>query len=160
MQETPDAAAPGLTWGVKQSFVNYVVAMSGGTATVAGGASSRESGTFFPLADQSGFDLATARGTIRFGGGVHFAGHFGALDLTLAEPWLESDEQGAVVSFETGAGRIPLVALGPAETGMDGELIVWRGIETRMLGEAAAAFNGVYGAGEPFDPMTIHILDA
>jgi hypothetical protein len=42
---------------------------------------------------------------------------------------------------------------------MDGELIVWRGIETRMLGEAAAAFNGVYGAGEPFDPMTIHILD-
>lgn len=159
MQKTPDAAAPGLTWGVKQSFVNYVVAMSGGTATVAEGARSDESGTFFPLVDQSGFDLASARGRIRFGGRVHFAGHFGALDLTLAEPWLESDEQGAVVSFETSAGRTPLVALGPAETGMDGELIAWRGIETRMLGEAAAAFNGVYSAGEPFDPMTIHIVD-
>lgn len=159
MHETSDAASPGLTWGVKQSFVNYVVAMSGGTATLSGGARDDAGATFFPLADQDDFDLASARGTIRFAGQVHFAGHFGALDLTLADPWLESDEQGAVVTFEMGSGRIPVVALGPAETGMDGELIAWRGIETRMLFDAAAAFNGVYGAGEPFDPMTIRILD-
>ncbi|MCW4385422.1 HtaA domain-containing protein [Salinibacterium sp. SYSU T00001] len=159
MQEPADATGPGLAWGVKASFVRYVT-MGGGEVRVSPAAASVDGLVFFPLLDQGDFELATARGTLRFGGSVRFTGHFGALDLMLAEPWLESDERGAVVSVDTGAtGRVPLVALGPAETGVEGELIVWRDIETRMLPEAGPLFNGVYGAGEPFDPATLRIRD-
>src|SRR5690554_4562797 len=158
MQATADAA--GLTWGVKESFVRYLGSM-GGNVRVAEGAASVDGLLFFPLVDQSDFELASARGTIRFGGRAHFSGHFGALDLTLAEPWLESDERGAVISADTGVtGRVPLVALGAAETLLEGEHIVWAEVETRMLPDAAPLFNGVYGTGERFDALTLRVLDA
>lgn len=157
MHETADAT--GLTWGVKASFVRYVSGMDG-DVRVAEGAASVDGVLFFPLVDQSDFELATARGTIRFGGSAHFSGHFGALDLSLGEPWLESDERGAVISVDTGVtGRVPIVALGAAETRLDSEHVVWADVETRMMPEAAPLFNGVYGTGEPFDSLTLRILD-
>lgn len=154
------AHLPGLTWGVKASFVGYVGGTGGGVR-VTEGAASVDGAFFYPLLDQSEFELATARGTIRFGGRVHFSGHFGALDLTLGEPWLESDDRGAVITVDTGTtGRVPLVALGAAETRLEGEHIVWAGVQTLMVPDAAALFNGAYGTGEAFDPLTLRILDA
>ncbi|WP_168220023.1 MULTISPECIES: HtaA domain-containing protein [unclassified Salinibacterium] len=89
-----NSSHPGLIWGVKESFVRYASG-TGGDVRVSEGATSADGLVHFPLVDQSDFELATARGTIRFGGNVRFSGHSGALDLTLAEPWLESDERGA-----------------------------------------------------------------
>lgn len=146
-----------LVWGIKESFVKYVT-MTGGLAEVSAPAAAEGAAFVFPLADASEFDVPTARGVLRFGGSVHFAGHFGALDLTLAEPWLESDEQGAVISLDAqGFGRTPVVALGPAETAIEDGLIVWAGVEARMMAEAALLFNGVYGKGERFDDVTVRI---
>lgn len=146
-----------MAWGVKASFVEYVVAVSGGGSVTVDGAVSNEHGVDFPLMDQSDFDFSAARGRIRFGGSVRFVGHFGALDLTLSEPWLVSDSDGATVSVATGSGRVALVVLGPAELSADEGFIVVRDAKTRLLPEGSSLFNGVYETGEAFDPVTFYI---
>ena len=81
-----------LTWGVKQSFRNYVK-MTEGVTEVGGGASQNAEGEFvFTAAPDS--DLAIGpdgalTGTGRFIGEVKFEGHGGMLKVFLADPVLE-----------------------------------------------------------------------
>lgn len=147
----------GIRWGVKQSFLRYLMG-TGGTFTLTDGAVLDEGEFVFPLDDATGFDATTARGTLKCEGAVKFFGHFGALDLTLGQPWLEVDEEGASLSFGLGhPGRVAVVVLGSAQTSVVDGTIVWGDVPTRLLPHGDVAFNGVYGIGEQFDPLTIRI---
>jgi hypothetical protein len=74
-------------WGVKLSFRNYIAGpIAHGTITAADGATINPDGTFrFPLVGGT-YSLATHGVDARYAGNIHFVGHGGQLDLTIAEP--------------------------------------------------------------------------
>src|SRR5690606_19713493 len=82
-------AAGSLTWGVKQSFRQYV------TSSIAKGAIStsgvRSAGGAFVFGQASGSTFNGTTGTSKYSGSVRFTGHGGILDLRLANPVVRVD---------------------------------------------------------------------
>ncbi|MEM7099272.1 MAG: HtaA domain-containing protein [Pseudomonadota bacterium] len=92
-----------MTWGVKESFRNYVEG-AGGSISVADGASRAEDGAFVLTAIDGG-DLniaedGSASGSMRFQGTITFEAHGGMLNSTLTEIGLEAGEDGLVVTAQ------------------------------------------------------------
>lgn len=152
----------GLAWGVKDTFVRYITTMPGGSATTSGDATTTRDGSFyFTTADQSGFDTTTLTGTIKFSGRVNFVGHFGALSVSLVDPWVTFDGDGGSLSVEWGTGpesRSEIVRIAPDTPVAAGSVLAWRAAETVLSPAAVAQFNGVYRDGEPFAPLAIRVL--
>jgi hypothetical protein len=162
----------GLDWGVKASFRTYIRgSIASGDYTTAGGASENSDGTIhFPVAGGS-YDAASGATTARLGGSVHFTGHAGALDMTIANARVVLDGQGAgtlyadVVSKSLdGAGLVayPGVAfatLDPsAVTAVPGaDTMAWTGIPAALTEAGAPAFASFYPAGQVLDPLTLAI---
>ncbi|RRC94509.1 HtaA domain-containing protein [Schaalia canis] len=79
---TPQKFSPTLTWGVREQFRSYLKGLAKGSWTLSEGAT----GEFnFPSPKGVGVDLANYAGS-RFAGKVHFTGHHGLLDITIANP--------------------------------------------------------------------------
>ncbi|MFW6772804.1 HtaA domain-containing protein [Nocardioides sp. CPCC 205120] len=170
----PPAPAHGLRWGIKTSFVEYVRRTPGGTGSVADGAvpvSPTE--ILFALAPEPPAPAELPEGTTRawaFRGDVRFAGHGGMMFVRVAHPWLVLDGtgtgagDGATLSIEdpyatAGAPRVPLVTMTLAarpspEAEADG-VELWTAADVRLTPAGAELFNGVYPAGEPFEPVTV-----
>ena len=155
------------TWGVKESFRAYIGgSIANGSWSEADGASYETPN--FSWSEASGsFNPTTGAGTVSFKGSVHFTGHDGVLDLTLANPTLE---------FESGGETVLL--LDTRSTDVQGNLAVdatqeWVGdvkidggprtddgrvkIEaapTTLTNSGAKAFAGFYQAGIELDPIT------
>ena len=152
-----------LTWGFKESFRAYVDGdIANGEWTTADGASyetpeftwSGGTGTYTPIYDDV---------TITFAGSVHFTGHDGLLDTTIADPTVE---------LHGGTGTLTLDVAGPtmdgtpvdvqdvsfvtldagAVSGDDAERTVEA--ETALTSDGSEAFPN-YAAGEAFDPVSI-----
>lgn len=82
---------PGLIWGVKASFREYVAASPGGQVEAQDGAEQRSDGTlFFPLEKDTVQELEGVR-EFAFRGSVTFAAHDGFLSVTLADPLVHVD---------------------------------------------------------------------
>ncbi|WP_175956364.1 HtaA domain-containing protein [Schaalia sp. Marseille-Q2122] len=78
----PQLTAPNLNWGVRKQFRSYLKGLAQGSWTLSEGAT----GEFtFPSVKDAGVDLAKYEGS-RFAGKVHFVGHHGLLDITIANP--------------------------------------------------------------------------
>ncbi|AWB90105.1 HtaA domain-containing protein [Salinibacterium hongtaonis] len=152
----------GLAWGVKDSFLRYITTMPGGSPTTSGDATTTRDGSFyFATADQSGFDTTALTGTIKFSGRINFVGHFGALSVSLVDPWLILDSEGGSLSVEWGTGpesRSEIVRVIPDAPVAAGSVLAWRAAETFLSPLAVAQFNSVYRAGEPFAPLAIRVL--
>ncbi len=102
-------AAGSLTWGVKQSFRDYV------SGPIAAGSISttnvRSTGSAFVFGQASGGTFNGSTGTSNYTGSVRFLGHGGILDLTLSNPVVRVDSansgtlllrvNGATVPFAT-----------------------------------------------------------
>lgn len=159
-----------LSWGIKESFRSYI------SGTIANGSWETSDGASYatPLFDFSGgtgtYDPATESGTVNFSGSVHFTGHDGILDLTIANPTIEFD----------GAGEAALL-VDMRSTNMEGEQAidekqVWLGkitgarltaageksaafkdAPTTLTDSGAAAFAGFYKAGQELDPVTVQL---
>lgn len=72
------------TWGVKESFRNYVEGnIARGAITVKDGASRSGGSVVYPASASS--ITGDSKGVVRFGGTVNFTGHNGVLDLTLSD---------------------------------------------------------------------------
>ncbi len=96
-----------LTWGVKQSFRNYVE-MSGGTIAATAGAARAEDGALaFAAAPDSdlSIDGAALSGTGRFRGEVSFQAHGGMLSVSLFDPGVEAGADGPVLTVADTAAR-------------------------------------------------------
>ena len=90
-----------LTWGVKESFRQYVEA-AGGSITISDGATRNADGSFLFNAETEG-DLAIASdgsfsGSQAFAGTVSFEAHGGMLKSTLSGLAIESAPEGLMLS--------------------------------------------------------------
>ena len=163
----PPALASGLlSWGVRDSFVRYIVGpIANGSIAVAGGAG-YSGGLFqFPQADGGDFDRASGTGTAVYRGSVSFSGHGGLLALTIADPriTIAGDGSGAL-SVVAGGSRIAFAALdfGGATRSADASgAITWTGVAATLTpdGSALFAYGGstFYPAGTALSPLTFTI---
>lgn len=86
-----------LSWGVKQSFRNYIVRVpiSPGTITLSGGVTQAgDAASPFVWPAGSGTVEEDGTVTVQYGGSVRFLKHEGDLDVTIAEPLLSVSPDG------------------------------------------------------------------
>ncbi|BDZ39107.1 HtaA domain-containing protein [Microbacterium suwonense] len=173
----PAAAAEGcsiesgtMTWGVKESFRSYISGSiaKGSWEATAGATYETPSFTFAGASGE--IDAATGAGTIAFAGTVHFTGHGGVLDMTLASPSIVIAEDGtATLQLDvrsTDTSGAPAVDEKQAEVGALGEpIVVDASAGTAAVADAPAvltdagapAFGGFYEAGDELDPVTVDV---
>lgn len=163
---TASAADSGeLAWGVKQSFVSYVTGpIAHGTVTTGGAAQTRGSQFVFALTS-GGVDAATGAGAAEYEGSVNFAGHDGALDLTLADPrvTLDSAESGTLsvraTEGSTDLGRVELAELdlsAATVSTVDGAR-QWAGVAVTLTSAGVPVLGGNYPAGTALDSLDLVI---
>lgn len=120
-----------LSWGVKQSFRNYVEATGGVTETDVT-VRALDGGFVFPAAPGEGLRL-DADGRLAghgvFLGEVRFEAHGGMLKVFLADPSLEISEAGAVLTVADSRARdrrveIARLDLSAMTTGTAGEMVL------------------------------------
>lgn len=157
-----------LSWGVKESFRAYI------SGTIANGSWETSDGAEYdtPQFRWSGatgsIDPETGTGAVSFTGMVNFTGHDGVLDLTLANPTIEFDGQGAAallldarsndmegeVAVDTEQEWVGDIAVDPNLTPNGGELIIDEA-PTTLTNSGATAFAGFYEAGAELDTLTL-----
>lgn len=159
-----DPVLTGMVWGVKDSFLNYLLRLPGSRQKTGFGAGRLDTGEFFfSLDDESSFDRSSHTGLLKFSGLVHLTAHGGMLNVQLINPWLEISGQDAVLSVIDRQqsldpdARIELVSIELPTPTTDGETVMWAAAGTRLSAPAVALFNDVYSAGEAFDPLTLRI---
>jgi hypothetical protein len=148
-----------LTWGVKQSFRNYVQSM-GGTIETAAGAEPTADGEF-TFAMAPGSDLSVdangkPQGKAAFIGEVRFAAHGGMLSVFFADPALEFGPASAtltVADTEARTVRIEIAKLDLTKisTGDDGEIV----IPTALSMYGGQLLGDHYPPGTPVDPVRL-----
>jgi hypothetical protein len=146
MSDTPKA---GLTWGMKQSFREYLEGISD-LHIEAEGVTTVDAGYFFPLADSAGpTDLA-------FRGDLTIRAHRGMLRVVLRAPAIEALDSHPVLTADIGGRRVALCTLreqyssSPAERVFDAEL----------LDDGIPVFGDVYAAGTAMDSVVVALPQA
>jgi hypothetical protein len=159
---------PGLTWGIKRSFIDYIASLPDGSVSAAAGATVLGSGLFCFAPDQgtdaleaaAGYDAVRGTGVLRFRGDVRLAGHHGMLLVRLLDPWITFTGGNGVLSISAGGGsqdRITVAfarAAAPRETA---GCLVWERVEVVISPEGSELFDGQYPAGQSMDPLFIRV---
>jgi Htaa len=130
-----------LVWGVLGSFVDYVRTMEGQVTLIAPATPTADGRFRFPLVSADG-------GAAKFGGGVRFVAHGGALTLEIDEPWITPGE---------GAQRQTLSVRGTRATNSEGSRLAFADIHsnnsTTLTTAATVAFDFRYGSGMSLAPI-------
>ncbi|SDH28869.1 HtaA domain-containing protein [Agrococcus jejuensis] len=154
-----------MTWGIRSSFRSYI---SGGIAnggwTTTGGVSDVDGG--WQWSGGSGaIQLDGTTGLVSLPGSIHFAGHSGALDLTVSDVRirLTGPSSGTIVADVVSKGMedgqlhtysdIAFASLSFSSTVSGGALTV-SGATATLTAAGAEGFAGFYGAGEALDPVS------
>ena len=150
------AAKPGsLQWGIRASFVNYIV--NGGSVSTSGGAGGYSVFTF-PQSTQN-FNHTSGTGSVTYRGTVHYQHRAHGIDIKISNPRV------VITSATTGSIVVDMVAQGDVSTGVtfatlnlaaasrssDGSTTTFRNVPSTLTAAGASAFNGFYDAGEPLD---------
>lgn len=167
---TCEVTAGSLAWGVKESFRAYISGSIANGSWETGDGASYETPLFTWSGATGSIDPATGEGSVSFTGSVHFTGHDGVLDLTLANPTIEFD----------GDGKAALL-LDARSTDMEGEVALdakqeWVGdvivpdqlpvsnsalaadkLPTTLTNSGAKAFAGFYEGGADLDPIALDV---
>ena len=162
-----------LTWGLKESFRAYISgSIANGSWETTDGAA-YETPSFIWSNGTGSYDPATGTGAVSFTGTVHFTGHDGVLDLTLANPTIEFEGDGAAALLldarstdmegETAVDAqqewVGEVDLGGAPAVADGAIAL-TDLPTVLTNSGAAAFAGFYEAGVELDPLNLDLAVA
>lgn len=177
-QSTPAAAEGGacvvtggsLTWGVKESFRSYI------SGSIANGSWEPSEGATYETPDfqWSGatgeIDPETGTGIVSFVGTVHFTGHDGVLDLTMADPTIEFEGDGkAALLLDTRSTDANGEVAIDAEQEWVGEITVADAVvpqnseldlsdmATVLTNSGAKAFAGFYEPGVELDPISVSL---
>lgn len=160
---TESQLAPGLRWGIKASFVDYVRRMPDGKGSVGNGAVPIGAGEIFYSYDAAASTTDDdGRQVWAFRGDVRFSGHFGMLFVRIAHPRLEVDGSRSVLTIEDpeareDAPRVPLVTARLQQVPSEDGAVVWGADEVALTAEGVALFNEVYAEGEPFEPLVVQL---
>ena len=146
-------------WPIKQSFLRYIAAMPDGRAILAGGAQvSDRDGVIFAAGNASNYSAATGEGTVAFVGEVGFHGHFGMLNIRIANPSLSVEGGMGTLLIAAGADRrLALVEAAIDFTIDEAGSHRWHARDVRLTGDGSDLFGGVYGVGEPFDAFVARV---
>ena len=156
------APRPGLTWGLKRSFIRYISTLPDGGHQETDGASLTDGSSFhFAPAPGATYDPATGTGILTFRGDVRLTGHHGMLFVMVADPWIEFRDGAAVLSvidsrhWPDRDTRLPLATLAPAAPSVSDAGLVWAETPAHLSEAGQAVFNDQYGAGEELDPVFV-----
>lgn len=148
----------GLSWGLRASFVEYVVG-SGGTIVATDGAVASPAGLgSWLLADASGFDAERSEGMLQFSGQLRYSAHFGALDVVVREPRIDIHDGVGTLSASTDAGPMSFASFRTRQVGAASGYRAWVGEDGALSAEATVLFGGSYGAGAAMDPFIVVLL--
>lgn len=153
-----------LEWGVKASFRSYVTGpIAGGSITTSGATAT---GDGFRWTGGSGaYNTDADRGRVGYSGSVHFTGHGGQLDLTIANPRVQVNGGSASLIADlsskglngaagVNASGVVIATLGLPEASVAGDRISWNGASATLTAAGAEAFGGFYQAGQALDPVS------
>ena len=150
----PDVV-PGLYWGVRDSFVQYVLGNPDGGMHGDDGLETDGEGMFrFPVLTA---DHAGSTWRMSFAGDLRFTAHLGMLNVGLIRPVVELGVGVGTLSIEGPDGtRVTILELDAAEpVTIDDEWLVFPPIATRLTEHGVAVFGDVYPAGTSFDDVRI-----
>jgi hypothetical protein len=163
MAPAASTALGSLTWGVKESYRNYVLGpIAHGNIAVANGAVQNRDDTFlFPATTTNGATIAS------FSGQLHFTGHDGQLDMTITNPRLSitgstgtlsvditstSQDGGPAIAYQNVAlATLDLAGITPLETAAGR---TWTNVPTILTATGARAFGGNYRPGQALDSVS------
>ena len=143
-----------ISWGVKQSFVEYINGpIANGSASIGWGSGSGSYNTDENL------------GRVGYGGGATFSGHGGLLDLKISNPTIQvTGARSATLSAYVSSaayggnpavnGRVVLASLALPAASTSGGSISWSNASATLTASGAAAFGGFYTAGTAMDPVS------
>lgn len=157
-----------LTWGVKESFRSYI------SGSIANGSWEAKDGASYTTPDfqwtkaTGSVDPETGTGTVSFVGTVHFTGHDGVLDLTLANPTIEFEGDGKAsllldARSTDATGEVTIDSkqewvgdvTAPFPLVVKGETLKFDKMKTVLTNSGAKAFAGFYEPGADLDPVTL-----
>jgi hypothetical protein len=156
--------ATALSWGLKQSFRNYVAA-TGGSMEASGGAERAEDGVFtFAPGPDSDLTLdadGKPQGRATFVGEARFEGHGGMLSVRLVDPILEIGPSGATLSVADSPARTHRLAVAQLDMaamtrGDDGEIL----IPTLLAMDGIHLLDGHYPLKTPLDPVRLRLTES
>ena len=157
--------AGSLSWGVKQSFRDYVSGpIAKGAITTSGVGSSGGSFVFGQAAGGS-FDRASGVGTSNYSGSVRFSGHAGLLDVSLSNPVVRIDSAtvGTLLVSVNGGSSTPFATLdlSAASRSTPDNTVSYSGVPAKLTAQGASVFalngSGFYSVGEPLDAVSFVI---
>ncbi|MFT4081143.1 MAG: HtaA domain-containing protein [Nocardioides sp.] len=148
--------APGLHWGIKDSFLDYVASTRDGQCTVGGGASPSPSGVFLFEPDRLARSAWPER---RFTGEVRFEAHGGMLFVRVVDPWISVEDGQGVLSVLDPDSPDAQARLTLATFALDVALIdpeqPWAVSDVRLAAAGTSIFDDVYPEREPFAPLLV-----
>lgn len=168
-QEVCDTSAVSnatLGWGLRESFRSYI---QGGIANGDWSLNGIEygGGQFVWSGGSGEFDPNAGTGSVSFSGNVHFTGHDGVLDMTLADPTIQVNGADSavmianVVSSDMDGNRIDMPGVTFAEisgpVSASGDSVDISGAQVNLTADGAEAFAGFYEPGEPLDPLDLSV---
>lgn len=156
--------APGLTWGLKRSFIRYVSLLPDGSHMLDGGATLAFSSIFhFELEDSSIYDASTGQGILKFRGSLKLSGHHNMMLVLIADPWVEFHEGEALLTVVDVKGwperknRIKLAELQASPPVLNDGSLLWLNTSATLSAEGTHLFNEQYAQDEELDPMSIRV---
>lgn len=153
-----------LEWGVKASFRSYVTGpIAGGSISTSGATATGD--TFRWTGGSGAYNTDADRGRVGYSGSVHFTGHGGQLDLTIANPRVQVNGGSASLIADlsskglngaagVNASGVVIATLGLPEASVAGDRISWNGATATLTAAGAEAFGGFYQAGQALDPVS------
>lgn len=155
----------GLYWGVRESFVSYVISSPDGQMFGDEGVESDGQGMFrFPARQPATNPRAqipnlTGPWSIDFTGSLRFIAHFGALDVTLSglRAELATSGQGSLSISDSKGNRHEIARLLSAPPVAVESWIVWPPVDAALTEYGSELLGGVYGEGAALDPLRIVI---
>lgn len=130
-----------LVWGVKASLIDYIRSLPDGSVEMSDGA----------VATGAGFRFAQSeRGGLRFTGTVTLTAHNGMLHIVIADPELQPDGAGLLLTIadpDDPTLRLPFGQAAGMQATTEGD----RCTGTTLTEDGADLFFGPYEAGTPLD---------
>jgi hypothetical protein len=157
--------AGSLSWGIKQSFRDYVSGpIAKGAITTSGVGAS---GGIFTFGQSTGgsYDRGTGVGTSNYSGTVRFTGHAGLLNVAISNPVVRIDSatQGTLLVSVNGGASTPFATLdlAAATRSTPEGTVTYSGVPAALTSQGASVFtlNGssFYATGTALDPVSFVI---
>lgn len=160
-----EAQTAGLFWGIKRSFLEYVLRLPDADIALGDGAEILDSGLLvFPLARADLEPAEVLRGSLEFSGRVVISAHGGMLRVDFGSPLLEVHGGQAVLSVTSsgvpGASdgdRLALARLEDCALERAGDELLWSSLRVGLAEQGAPVFGGQYPVGQELDPLYVRL---